>query len=140
MLLRCAIIALLLQLTCLPLFGFAAAGQELGKVEMYMSQGRADKALAFLDTIIAANPERIDAYSSRAFIYLKLNRHQQAIADFSHIIGLQPDDPSAYLSRGLVYDQLHETERAAADYRHACTLGGKAGCSFLEQLKSRSQQ
>lgn len=137
---RCAIIALLLQLTCLPLFCFADAGQELGRVEMYLSQGRADKALAFLDSIITANPDRTDAYSSRAFIYLKLNRHQQAIADFSHIIGVQPDDPSAYLSRGLVYGQLGEFDRAAADYRHACTLGDKAGCSFLEQLKSRPQQ
>jgi len=137
--LRRAAAAFLLLLAFLPFPGLVYAGQELGKVEMYLSLGHPDKALQLLDSIIAANPEGVDAYSSRAFVNLKLTRYKQAIADFSTIIGLQPDDSAAYLSRGLVYDQLHDTGRAAEDYRHACSLGDKAGCVFREQLSTRPQ-
>ncbi|GAM10199.1 tetratricopeptide repeat protein 13 [Geobacter sp. OR-1] len=115
------------------------SGAELGKVEMYLSQGHPDKALLYLDNIIAAEPDRVDAYSSRAFVSLKLGRHQQAINDFSRVITLQPKDPSAYLSRGMVYDQLDNQERATSDFQRACNLGDKAGCGFLEQLNYRKK-
>lgn len=113
-------------------------GGQLGKVGMYLSQGRPDDALTLLDSIIASNPKDIDAYSSRAFVKLKLSRHKEAIDDFSAIITLQPDNPDAYLSRGMVYDQLHDVDRAASDFRQACVLGDSTGCSFQEQIKERS--
>jgi tetratricopeptide (TPR) repeat protein len=124
---------------CLVLLhGSRCWGGQIGKVGMLLSQGRPEAALALLDSIIAANPDNVDAYSSRAFVNLKMVRYQQAIADFSSVIRLQPDDPDCWLSRGMVYDQLHDRERAEADYRKACELGDKSGCSFLEQMSGRS--
>ena len=120
--------------------GFGGGIDPLGKVEMYLSQGRSDLAFALLDDIIAANPERVDAYTSRAFVNLKFNRHREAISDFTTVIMLQPKHPNAYLSRGMVYDQLKEYDLAAVDFRKACELGDKSGCSFQEQLSVRGRK
>lgn len=115
-------------------------GGQLGKVGMYLSQGRPEEALALLDSVIADSPGNVDAYSSRAFVNLKMGRHRQAIDDFSAVIRLQPDNPNSWLSRGMIYDQLHDRERAEADYRKACTLGDRSGCSFAEQMSGRSEK
>lgn len=123
------------------LLGFkpAGTGALTGKVDMYVSQGRSDEALALLDRIIATDADNVDAYFSRAFLNLKLSRHDWAIADFTRIITLRPNDPAAYLSRGLTFDQLQDFDRAASDFRFACSLGDQSGCSFAEQLSRRAQ-
>lgn len=113
----------------------SAGGTPRDKVAMYLSQGRPEAALALLDSIIAANPDDADAYSSRAFVYLKMERQRQAVDDFTTVIRLRPADPGGWLSRGMVYDQVRDRERARADYRQACALGDRSGCSFLEQMK-----
>jgi tetratricopeptide (TPR) repeat protein len=122
------------------MFGSSCWAGQLDKVGMYLGLGRPDDALELLDRIISANPQNVDAYSSRAFVNLKLARHNQAISDFSAIINIKPDDPDAWLSRGLVYDQLHDPGRAASDYKQACFLGDSSGCSFLSQMNGRAKK
>ncbi len=79
------------------------------------------EALPLLDQVIAAQPERSEAYAQRAKIRRRLGNGQGAIADYTQALKLTPT-AEIYLSRALVWLSLEQVRGAIADSREAIKL------------------
>ena len=121
-------------LVCSLAVAAAAADMQLSleKAGMYIALGQEAKAMDVYARLIAAEPQNIRNYESRAFYFLRLNRLEEALTDFTTILAIDPKYSAGYMSRGLVYNRLGQQERADADYAAACRLGDAGGCSFAK--------
>jgi Flp pilus assembly protein TadD len=97
-------------------------------MEKYAS-GSADQATAYLDSALAAIPQKAaastnpsEAYLYRGNIYYYKNNYERAIADYDQSIQLKPDYAEAYYNRGVAYGDKGDYERAIADYDQAIQL------------------
>ncbi len=72
---------------------------------------------------IAADPEEVTGYASRASFRIGVYDRQGAIADLTKAIALQAD-AATYRLRGSVYEALGDLPHAIADYEQARALDG----------------
>jgi hypothetical protein len=72
-------------------------------------------------TVIAADPEDIDAHFFRAYSYHQIGSHWQAIEDYEKVLELSPSSV-AYTNRGDVYKDMGRYEQAIYDYHDAIRL------------------
>ena len=90
------------------------------RAEIYIDQGKYDKAIADYSNAIELNPERAwycaKYYAKRAEIYIELKEYNKAIFDYSEAIELNPGDAGRYRSRANVYVELKEYNKAISDY------------------------
>ena len=85
-------------------------GVALGDAEQY------DEAVAWLQQVLAAEPEQAEAYNSLGYCYSRLGQPAQAVAAFEQAIALQPDDAQAHVNLGLTLLQLGDYPRGFAEY------------------------
>jgi len=75
---------------------------------LMLESGRTERALAFLDTYLEANPDRADALTARARARMKLGRLLPAVEDDTRAIALHRGDdlpsPDLYLERARALD------------------------------------
>lgn len=82
--------------------------------------GRVDEAIRVLDTAVARDTERPDAYNIRCWTLAKANRDlQKALADCSKALAFEPDSANFLDSRALVRFRLGQFDKAIADYDRA---------------------
>ena len=79
------------------------------------------EALPLLNAVIAAEPERVEAYRQRAKLRRRLKDHEGAIADYTKVLKLSPD-AQTYLARALTWLSLDQARGAIADSREAIAL------------------
>ncbi|MGB3297386.1 MAG: tetratricopeptide repeat protein [Phormidesmis sp.] len=78
-------------------------------------------ALPLLDAVIAAEPERVEAYRQRAKLRRRLKNYEGAIADYTKALKLKPE-AQTYLARALVWLSLDQVRGAISDSREAVLL------------------
>ena len=81
-----------------------------------------DKAKAYWDKAIAANPKMAEAYNNRGLAFYNLELHQQAINDFSQAIRIKPEYAEALNNRGNAYYALDQYEKAEVDLNKSLEL------------------
>ena len=74
--------------------------------------GFEQSALQLLDEMLKLQPESIDLWLTRAFLYSKLERHQKSLASLEAAIILGNKDPINILSCAQLHLQLNSYERA----------------------------
>src|SRR5262249_19524321 len=85
-------------------------GIALGHAECY------EEALDCLQRVIAAEPERAEAYNSLGYLQSRLRRPVQAVTALERAIELQPRYAQAHVNLGLTLLQLGDYPRGFAEY------------------------
>ncbi len=79
-------------------------------------------ALADLNRAIELDPQYVEAYHGRAYVYLAMEDYHHALADYTRIIKLDPQFVAAYRDRGSAYYALDDYNNALADLNRAIEL------------------
>mgnify|MGYP006294883669 CR=1 FL=1 len=115
--------------------------------ENYLDQGKThyeqeelNKALEDLNQAIEQNPDSVEAYVIRAFIYDKQGKLEQALEDLNQVIELNPDSAEAYAARGLVYKKQGNRNKAIKDLEKAKTLYQKQGKTETKEYQEVQQK
>ena len=87
-----------------------------------VKEGKPQKALAILNTLIQAEPGNAYFYSERGVVYYHLQEPEKSIADMNKAAELQPDSPYRYSSRAYIRDWIGDLHGAIADYEKAIAL------------------
>ncbi len=82
----------------------------------YLSLGKYDSALIFIDASIQVNPNRSYYYYARGECYFSKKDPEESIKAYSLAIGLSANYPEAYYKRGLAKLQLGQTADAITDF------------------------
>lgn len=85
---------------------------------------------------IAADPDEVTGYSSRASFRAGVYDREGAIADYTRVIELGAD-AGAYIARGELYEQRGEHEKAIADYEAARELDPASDAALLALAQAR---
>ena len=86
------------------------------------SAGWFDKAVADLDRVLQADPNRLDALVYRASANRSLGRLDPALADIEAALKLAPDSAAALLERGNIRGLRGEIDGARADWVRVASL------------------
>lgn len=90
--------------------------------ETYRILNRYDEALADLNRVIEADPDRAWAIGSRAETYRLMRRYDEALVDFNRAIELDPGYAWAIGSRGQIHRAARRHDEALADFSDAIEL------------------
>ena len=85
--------------------------------------GQTNEALNRLNLIVAANPQSIDALTTRAGLEAELQMYARAKADYDALIALCPQESEFYLQRAKMLINLSEKTAARRDLDTAVKLG-----------------
>jgi hypothetical protein len=91
------------------------------RADAYRQAGNWSMNIREYSTVIASDPEDIDAHFFRAYSYHQIGSHWQAIQDYSKVLELSPSSV-AYNNRGDVYRDMGRYEQAISDYTDAIRL------------------
>lgn len=108
-------------------------GVALGK------QGKFPEAVSALTKAIEINPDYVEAYNERGFVYgLKQGKFPEAISDLTKVIEINPNHARAYNNRAIFYYYAKQYDKAWADVHKAKELRYPVKSSFLNELKKAS--
>jgi predicted TPR repeat methyltransferase len=101
--------------------------------------GRPAEALAELETLLAVEPQHLDAWGHRAAALAELGRHAEALACADRVLGVAPADALAWLRRGDALQRLRRHDEAGAAFRQLLTLQPQHAEAWfrLAQLQQR---
>jgi tetratricopeptide (TPR) repeat protein len=111
-----------------PLPAAAAAGRavtlqpadleiRVDRAEAEASAGFFDQAIADLDIVLKADPQRVDALIYRASAYRSLDRLDRALADIEMALAQAPGSAPALLERGNIRGLMGDAAGARRDWR-----------------------
>jgi RNA polymerase sigma factor (sigma-70 family) len=92
-----------------------------------------DDAIDFYAKDLLANPNNVEAYSHRGWIWACLHEREKALADFTEAIRLGPKQSSVYMNRGNFFSEQSESDKAIADYTEAIRLDPKWGAPYYQR-------
>ena len=78
--------------------------------------GAYEEAVAWLQQVLAAEPEQAAAANSLGYCYSRLGQPEQAVAAFERAMALQPHDARAHVNLGLTLLHLGDYPRGFAEY------------------------
>ena len=75
-----------------------------------------DEAVDVLRQVLAAEPERAEAYNSLGYCYSRLGQFEAAVECYERAIALQPQYAHAHLNLGMTLLQMGDYARGFAEY------------------------
>jgi tetratricopeptide (TPR) repeat protein len=87
-----------------------------------IEKGDLDGGVADLNQALKADPNLVEAYFARGYVWNLKDQHDKAIADFSEVIRLEPRIAEAHTNRGLMWEKKADYDKAFADYNEAFRL------------------
>jgi tetratricopeptide (TPR) repeat protein len=87
-----------------------------------LSSGRADRALAIFDLILAQIPRHAEAHNYRGVALQALNRYSDALASFDRALALNPGYADAHVNRGNVLLALRRLDDSLASFDRAVAI------------------
>ncbi len=88
----------------------------IDRAEAAGSEGWYDKALADLDRVLKADPNRLTALIYRATAYRQLGKLDEGLADINRAVGQSPDSVAALLERGDILRLKGDNDGARKDW------------------------
>ncbi|MFO0944524.1 MAG: hypothetical protein U1D30_01050 [Planctomycetota bacterium] len=113
------------------------------KINVFLSRGDIDRALAQCDKLIAIDPK--EGHTAKAEIYIKLERYKESIEEFTHILAIDPNDASSYNNRAYHRALARiDLDGAEKDVQKALEIGGNEPSyidtrGYLHYLNGRYQ-
>lgn len=90
-------------------------------------QGDFAGAIASMDQAIRLDPNNIDLYDERGYLYLLMRDYLSAAVDFNQVVQINPNSAEGYQNRGYAYFRSGSREEAIASYQKAAELYKKQG-------------
>ncbi len=81
-----------------------------------------EAAIAGQTDVLAAQPDRIDAYEIRAFLYVFSGQPDAALVDAASILALEPDNVLAHIVQAVAQEMMGDAEEAASTFTRAVEL------------------
>ncbi|MCC8036029.1 MAG: tetratricopeptide repeat protein [Rikenellaceae bacterium] len=104
-----------ISLICLIICG-CSENRNYKKATRYLDNNDLDKAIEYLDKVIAVNPNHYDANMDLGGIALESGRYEDAVMYFSKVITILPDEPHAYYNRAETNMRQENYSDALNDY------------------------
>ncbi len=95
--------------------------------------GKAQEALAELNTALYLDPYNAKAFYQRGLLYQNEKQHELAVADFTSANGLTPQQADPLLGRATSYLALGKTKEATADLDEAVQAWPQNGQLWLSR-------
>ena len=122
-----------------------AAASARARVDAHQPGGHAAaagapaEALAELETVLAVEPQHLDAWGHRAAALAELGRHAEALACADRVLGVEPADAPAWLRRGDALERLRRYDEAGAAFGRLLALQPQHAEAWfrLAQLQQR---
>ena len=111
-------------------------GLECGKA--YENLERTNKALEDYSQSIHVNPNVVQAYINRGFIYFQLGMNQKGMNDCNKAIQINSSYADAYGIRAIGYYAIGKYDRAWQDVHKVQSLGAQIHPGFLNALREAS--
>ena len=89
---------------------------------MYLQEGKYDKAIADYSKAIEFNPKDTEAYNARGYLHILTHEYSKAISDASMAIQIDPTYANAYDTRAEAYWNMGEYDKAIAYSNKAIEL------------------
>lgn len=84
--------------------------------QVYLEDGKVQKALEDFTNAIKFNPHYSSAYAGRAIAYSSLGDAEEALENYKRYIGYETDNPRAYYDRAKLRVQFQDYNNALKDY------------------------
>ncbi|MEO8678209.1 MAG: sulfatase-like hydrolase/transferase [Vicinamibacterales bacterium] len=101
--------------------------------------GKLDDAIAKVRTVLAADPEVIEAYTILGNLHLKAGRLPDAIKAYQQALAIDPEHEGAAWSLALAYRQAGKLDEARAGFERVLELNPR-GAKALYQLAEMSMR
>jgi tetratricopeptide (TPR) repeat protein len=87
-----------------------------------VGMGSREKAIPYLENVIAANPQSVEAYARLSEIYGAMGRADKAQAIQEKLVGLQPNNPKIQLALGQYNLKVHKYPEALRYFQKSFML------------------
>lgn len=104
--------------------GEAVNAARLMLASMARSEGRNDEARTLADTVLADDPDNVDALSFRAELLIQQDEPQAAIADIRHALGLAPQEARLMMLEATAHERLGNLDLASERLASAARTSG----------------
>ena len=88
-------------------------------------KGNNDSAIIYLNKAIEIEPDKEEAYITRAFLKGELKDYYGAISDYNKSISINPKEGQSFFYRAILKEKINDLKGACADSRKALFLGYK---------------
>ena len=105
--------------------------------EVYLREGKIDKAIDNFNIAVKLQPELAVAYNNRGNAYLLIGDLDKAIEDYSRSIKHAPKDAMSYSNRGVAYLRKGEVDKTIEDANKAIELDEKLSNAYYNRAEAR---
>jgi tetratricopeptide (TPR) repeat protein len=107
-----------------------------------MSRRDYDRALRYLDQVVAIAPDYAEGWNRRATVHYLTDRYEDSLADIARTLALEPRHFGALSGRGLVLTALEREEEALRAFEEALAIhphliGAKINADALREVLQR---
>jgi Tfp pilus assembly protein PilF len=95
-------------------------------------------ALTTCETALTKDPNSVDVFEARSYVYASKNDYQNALNDISKVLVTKQSVP-LYKARAGFYSKLGQAQNAANDYSQALKLNDKDIESYLKRAEAYEQ-
>jgi len=104
-------------------------------VQHLKSCNQPQKALALLEELSDANPDKLIYKKELAYMYEKRQEYDKAIENFQYVVQEQPNRLSSYISLANVQKKSGDSESAVASYKQAIDSATDVKPQQLKEMK-----
>ncbi|MCY4552507.1 MAG: tetratricopeptide repeat protein [Candidatus Poribacteria bacterium] len=112
------------------------AGFYNNRGEVYLCEGKVDKAINDFNIAVKLQPELAVAYNNRGNAYLLKREVDKAIEDYSRSIKHAPKDAMSYSNRGVAYLRKGEFDKTIEDTSKAIALDEKLSNAYYNRAEA----
>ena len=103
-----------------------------GLMLVQVKLNKINDAMTISETAITKDPNFIDVYRARAYVYVAKKDYQNALNDITKVILTQPTIQN-YKFRGTVYSKMGQHQNASNDYSEVIKLNAKDVDAYLSR-------
>ena len=103
-----------------------------GLMLVQVKLNKINDAMTISETAITKDPNFIDVYRARAYVYVAKKDYQNALNDITKVILTQPTIQN-YKFRGTVYSKMGQHQNASNDYSEVIKLNAKDVDAYLNR-------
>lgn len=105
----------------------------LNFASLYRSIGDYRRALPYCDQAISIDPERMEAYSERGYIYYKLNNFDKALQEYYTVFESSPDNQEALFFIGSIELDRNRLKESLQAFNKVIQINPKHKVAFLRR-------